>query len=123
MIIYGKGKYRSVYLTSDITEELKEYCAKMKIESGSIFLGNKKTPISRSAVWQMLQKMAGDTGIPRKKVHPHSFRHLFAKTYMEKYGNISELADILGHSGLDITRIYLTTTREEKLGRIKELPL
>lgn len=123
MVIYGKGKYRLIYLTGDMVEELKEYCRKMQICSGCIFLGNRNMPISRSAVWQMLQKMAEATGIPRKKVHPHSFRHLFAKTYMEKYGNISELADILGHSGLEITRIYLTTTREEKLGRIKELPL
>lgn len=71
----------------------------------------------------MLQKLAKEVGVPCEKVHPHSFRHLFAKTYMGQYGNISELADILGHSGLEITRIYLTTTMEEKLRRINELPL
>lgn len=123
MMIYGKGKYRSIYLTDGMVGELKEYCRINEIESGCIFRGNRKTPISRSAVWQMLQKLAREAGVPSKKVHPHSFRHLFAKTYMEYHGNISELADILGHSGLEITRIYLTTTREEKLRRIKELPL
>lgn len=123
MMIYGKGKYRSIYLTDGLISELKEYCINNHINSGCIFLGNKNTPISRSAVWQMLQKIAEESGVPKKKVHPHSFRHLFAKTYMEHYGNISELADILGHSGLEITRIYLTTTREEKLRRISELPL
>lgn len=123
VMIYGKGKYRSIYLTDDLISEMREYCKRNNIQSGSIFLGNKNTPISRSAVWQMLQKIAEEAGVSQKKVHPHSFRHLFAKTYMEYHGNISELADILGHSGLEITRIYLTTTREEKLRRINELPL
>lgn len=123
MMIYGKGKYRSLYLTGDMVSELKEYCRDNIIDSGCVFRGNRQTPISRSAVWQMLQKIAKETGISCKKVHPHSFRHLFAKTYMEYHGNISELADILGHSGIEITRIYLTTTREEKIRRIEELPL
>lgn len=122
-MIYSKGKYRLIYLTDDMVSELKQYCRKAHIRSGCVFRGNMASPISRSAVWQMLQKIAVESGIPRKKVHPHSFRHLFAKTYMEQFGNISELADILGHSGLDITRIYLTTTREEKLQRIEKLPL
>lgn len=121
--VYGKGKYRTVYLAEDMRAELLEYCRGNSIKSGSIFLGNRGRPISRSAVWQMLQKLAEGAGVPHEKVHPHSFRHLFAKVYMKQYGNISELADILGHSGLEITRIYLTTSREEKLQRVEELPL
>lgn len=121
--VYGKGKYRTVYLTEDMRAELLEYCVKKNIKNGSVFLGNRGRPISRSAVWHMLQKLAEGAGVPPEKVHPHSFRHLFAKVYMRQYGNISELADILGHSGLEITRIYLTTSREEKLQRVRELPL
>lgn len=121
--VYGKGKYRTVFLAEEMRTELLEYCEKKSIKSGSIFLGNRGKPISRSAVWQMLQKLAEGAGVPPHKVHPHSFRHLFAKVYMSQYGNISELADILGHSGLEITRIYLTSSREEKLQRVEELPL
>lgn len=121
--VYGKGKYRTVYLPEDMRAELLKYCNDMGIGAGCIFLGNREKPISRSAVWQMLQKLACGAGIPPEKVHPHSFRHLFAKMYMRQHGNISELADILGHSGLEITRIYLTTSREEKLRRVEELPL
>ena len=65
-----------------------------------------------------MQKIADMTGVPLEKAHPHSLRHLFALTYIDTYNNIGELADILGHSSLEITRIYLSSSREEDTNTI-----
>lgn len=79
--------------------------------------------ISRAAVYKMLTQMAEYVGIPKKKAHPHSFRHLFAITYMQQYANLFELADLLGHSSLETTRIYTATTADEKRKKINRLEL
>lgn len=121
--VYGKNKYRQICLPDELVVELRKYCREHEIRTGCIFRGSKKKEISRSAVWQMLQKIAKQADVPCEKVHPHSFRHLFAKTYLSQYGNLAELADLLGHSGLEITRIYLATSREEKKQKINKLPL
>lgn len=71
----------------------------------------------------MLLHVADIEGIPRQKAHPHSFRHLFAITYMKQYADLPELADIMGHSSLETTRIYTRTTSDEKRRRINELKL
>lgn len=71
----------------------------------------------------MLKKFADMTGVPKEHVYPHSFRHLFAKTYMMKYGNIAELASLLGHSSLEVTRIYTLTSAAEKRKEIEQLGL
>ena len=70
-----------------------------------------------------MQKIADMTGVPLEKAHPHSLRHLFALTYIDTYNNIGELADILGHSSLEITRIYLSSSREEKRNKMNRLNL
>jgi site-specific recombinase XerD len=71
----------------------------------------------------MLVRLADTAGVSRKKVHPHSFRHLFAVTYMEQYANLFELADILGHSSLETTRVYTATTGEAKRMKMNKLSL
>ena len=72
-------------------------------------------------MYKMLIRMADMAGVEKKKVHPHSFQHLFAVTYMKQYANLTELADILGHSSLETTRIYTATTPEEKRSRLDGL--
>lgn len=121
--VENKGKRRNVYLPYKLTGDLRRYCEEAHIDDGVIFRGNHGTPISRVAVYKMLIKMAEKVGVPWKKAHPHSFRHLFAITYMQKYANLPELADILGHSSLETTRIYTTTTAEDKRRRMNELDL
>lgn len=71
----------------------------------------------------MLLRIGKDAGVPKEKIYPHSFRHLFAVTYMNSYGNLTELADILGHSNLETTRIYTLSTAEEKRKRMDNLGL
>ena len=69
----------------------------------------------------MLVHLADMAGVEKKRAHPHSFRHLFAITYMKQYADLTELADILGHSSLETTRIYTTTTAEEKRSKLDGL--
>ena len=73
--------------------------------------------------WQSPKNIAIQAGIPQELVYPHSFRHLFAKEYMRKIGDISELADLLGHTRLETTWIYTKTTSEEKRVRLEHLDL
>lgn len=122
-VIYNKGRMREIYLPDRLIAELERYCAEEKITSGAIFLGNRSCPITRNAVYKMLLHVADIEGIPRQKAHPHSFRHLFAITYMKQYADLPELADIMGHSSLETTRIYTRTTSDEKRRRINELKL
>lgn len=119
--VYNKGKNREIYIPHELAKTLLQYCGEEHIETGILFEGQRGKEISRNAVWQMLNKLAVRAGVDRKKVNPHSFRHLFAKTYMDKYGNLAELGDILGHSSLETTRIYTISSIEEKRHRMDML--
>lgn len=119
--VKNKGKIREIYLPDQLVKELYGYCRTAGIMSGTVFLGKNGNPIHRISVYKALMKLAEDAGVPRERAHPHSFRHLFAITYMRQYGNLTELADILGHSSLETTRIYTLTTVEEKRRRLSEL--
>lgn len=123
IIVTGKQKTREICLPEKLIQELRKYCLENGVQNGSIFKGQKEKPISRIAVYKMLVKMADMTGIAKEKVHPHSLRHLFAVTYMEHYGNLFELADLLGHSSLETTRIYARSTAEKKRQKMNELGL
>lgn len=121
--VWNKGKIREIYLPDKLILEVNKYCIENDINEGVIFQGRKGKPITRSGVYRMMQKLAVATGIPKEKAHPHSLRHLFALTYVDAYNNIGELADILGHSNLEVTRIYLASNRQQKRKRMNELEL
>lgn len=122
--VSSKNKARTVYLCEEICNELMKYCIKQDINSGIIFC-NKHTniPLESGRIWRELKQIARKTNVDEKKVYPHSFRHLFAKTYIEKFNAIDELADILGHNSIETTRIYTRTTGEEKRERLNLLGL
>lgn len=119
----NKGKTREIYLPDKLIKELQEYCTMKNITAGVIFRGNSCKAIERTSVYRMMIHLADMAGIPKEKAHPHSFRHLFAVTYMEQYSNLFELADILGHSSVETTRIYTATTGEAKRRRLDTLKL
>lgn len=121
--VFSKGKQREIYLPDCLIEELRNYCGSRNLTEGVIFRGNSALPITRVSVYKMFLSIAEAAGVPKEKAHPHSFRHLFAVTYMEHYGNLPELADILGHSSLETTRIYTATTAAEKRKRMNSLGL
>ena len=122
--IWNKGKYRYIYFSERLCIELLQYCSEMGIGEGIVFIGRKEEKvITSAAVWKGLKNIAKELGIPEETVFPHSFRHFFAKNYMEKVGDITELADILGHSRLEITWIYTKTSAAEKRKRLELLDL
>lgn len=122
--VYNKGKHRQIYLPPKLCHELLQFCAVEGIETGVVFYGKTRDrPISASGVWRNLQYIADRTAVPLKNVYPHSFRHLFAKTYMSEIGDITELSDLLGHSRLETTRIYTRTSADEKRRNLDQISL
>lgn len=122
--VWNKGKFRTVYFNDKLCKELLLYCTSNSIRHGVIFTGRKEGAVlTAAAVWKGLKYIARKVNIPETIVYPHSFRHLFAKEYMRNIGDISELADLLGHSRLETTWIYTKTTSQEKRKRLERLEL
>lgn len=123
-IVWNKGKYRTVYFTDGLCHELLQYCMEIDCSAGVIFCGKENgRAITPGAVWKSLKYIAKQVDVLETIVYPHSFRHLFAKEYMRKVGDISELADLLGHSRLETTWIYIKTTSDEKRRKLELLDL
>lgn len=121
--VRNKGKIREIILRQDLRKELLTYCKDNNIASGYIFRGKKDgTMLHQTTVYNRLKKVAGMCrGVKIDKVHPHSFRHLFAVKFMEEVGDISELKDILGHSSIDTTSIYTRTTAKMKKKKLEKM--
>ena len=121
--VRNKGKERTIILRQDLAREIRKYCRDNKIKSGIIFFcRNKGRMMAKSTIWRRMQKIAGVAKVRKNKVHAHSFRHLFAKMFLEEYnGSIAELADILGHNSIETTRIYAKTTDEEKRRKLERI--
>lgn len=101
-----KGKMRTVFLPKKLCKILKKYVSENNIKSGSVFVTKNGKPLDRSYVWKILKSLCDEAGVSKEKVFPHNFRHLFARTYYSKQKDIVRLADILGHSSVNTTRIY-----------------
>ncbi len=122
--IHFKSKIRSIIIPDELINLLTEYCVKEDILSGCIFTGkNGSKPIDPSVVWRNLKRIAVRAEILTDSVYPHNFRHLFARTYLEHFNNIAELADILGHSSIDTTRLYTLSSKEQQCKKICSLGL
>ena len=121
IIVTNKGKERSLPVNKDLQKLLKEYCKTQGITTGYIFGTRNGTPISNPQISRRLKKIAGYARISRDKIHPHNFRHLFAKQYMEEINRIDELKDILGHSSIATTSIYTRTSNKEKASNTGKL--
>lgn len=121
--VRNKGKERSIILRQDLAREIRQYCRNNGIKQGVIFYCRTKGKMmSKSTIWRRMKKIAGVAKVQKNKVHAHSFRHLFAKMFLEEYnGSIAELADILGHNSLETTRIYAKTTDEEKRRKLERI--
>lgn len=109
-----KGKTRTVILSQTLCRKLKQYIKERKIQKGSIFVTKNGHPLDRSNIFREMKSLCEEAGVDREKVFPHNLRHLFACTYYQKEKDISHLADLLGHSSVDTTRIYLVKSSEEQ---------
>lgn len=118
-----KGKIRQIFLPKALCKMLKGYIKDNNIKSGSVFVTKTGKPLDRSYIWKMLKSICKEAGVSRNKVFPHNLRHLFARTYYSLQKDIVRLADILGHSSVDTTRIYTIETGDECRKQIESLGL
>ena len=101
-----KGKIRTILLTKELCNILKKYIREQKLTSGSVFVTRKGKPLDRFSIWKAMKSLCESAGVEKEKVFPHNLRHLFARTYYSIQKDIVRLADILGHSSINTTRIY-----------------
>ena len=121
--IQNKGKLRTILIPHALAKKLADYCERRGIVSGSVFVTRTGKPLDRSNIWKMLKKLAEAARVAAKKVFPHNLRHLFARTHYAKFKDIVRLADILGHSSIDTTRIYTARSGKEERRQLGQLRL
>lgn len=108
--IRNKGKSRTILIQSDLRKKLREYVREEGIKTGMVFVTRTGKPLDRSYVAHELKALCDLCGVDRRKVFPHNFRHLFARAFYAIEKNLAHLADILGHSSIETTRIYVAVT-------------
>ena len=118
-----KGKRRKIFLPKQLCQILKHYIREKKIKSGSVFITKTGKPLDRSNIWSDMKKLCDMAGVMKDKIFPHNLRHLFARTYYSLQKDIVRLADILGHSSVNTTRIYTMETGEIHRKQIQKLGL
>ena len=118
-----KGKIRTILLPAKLCRKLLKYAKKQKTASGEIFLTKSGRPITRRQVWFELKRLCKAAGVESTKVFPHNLRHLFATTFYRACRDIVRLADVLGHSSIDTTRIYLMVSGTEQQRQLDRLGL
>ncbi len=116
-----KGKIRTILIPDKLAKKLQKYAKNKKIASGEIFLTASGKSLSRKQIWSEMKKLCKETGVNEKKVFPHNLRHLFAAAFYKACRDIVRLADVLGHSSIDTTRIYLVTTGTEHIKQLNQL--
>lgn len=118
-----KGKIRTILLPSKLCKKLLKYAKKQKTVSGKIFLTRNGTGLSRKQIWAEMKEICRAAGVAASKVFPHNLRHLFAQTFYRVTHDVAKLADLLGHSSIETTRIYLLSTGSEHEMLINKLKL
>ena len=118
-----KGKIRTILLPGKLRRKLLKYAKKQNTGSGEIFLTRTGKGISRRQIWAEMKAICKKAGVVPSKVFPHNLRHLFARTFYKVCRDVVQLADVLGHSSIETTRIYLASTGDEHVRRMDRLGL
>ncbi|MBQ9795184.1 MAG: tyrosine-type recombinase/integrase [Clostridia bacterium] len=108
--VYCKNKTRSILLPKNLQKTLRTYAKKTGIRKGTIFRSRNGNPLNRSCIWRSMKRLCKKAGVAPGKVFPHNLRHLFARTFYTMERDIVRLADLLGHSSINTTRIYTVET-------------
>ena len=116
-----KGKIRTILLPRKLCRKLMNYARKQKIASGEIFLTESGKPLHRRQIWAEMKALCKHAKVAESKVFPHNLRHLFAETFYRSCKDVVRLADVLGHSSIETTRIYLQTTGNEHRRTLERL--
>ena len=112
-VVRCKGKSRRIFILPELKKRLSKYIKSRGIKSGAVFITSGGKPMSRSNIWREMKSLCADANVPASKVFPHNLRHLFARTFYSIEKDIAKLADILGHSSINTTRIYIVTSGYE----------
>lgn len=121
--IFNKGKQRTIFLPHKLQCLLRKYLKKQKITAGAVFVSRNGKPLDRSNIWRDMKALCKVAGVASAKVFPHNLRHLFARTYYTMEKDLSRLADILGHSNINTTRIYTAESGHIHARKIERLGL
>ena len=118
-----KGKIRTILLPGKLCRKLLKYAKTQKNASGEIFLTRSGSSLSRKQIWAEMKALCRKAGVEPTKVFPHNLRYLFARCFYQACRDIAKLADVLGHSSVETTRIYLITTGAEHARTMDQLKL
>ena len=118
-----KGKIRTILLPGKLCRKLKKYAGKRKIVSGEVFLTRNGKGMSRRQIWAEMKSLCEKAGVAPSKVFPHNLRHLFAQTFYRVCRDVAKLADVLGHSSIETTRLYLISTEAEHVRQMERMGL
>ena len=122
-VVRCKGKTRAVFIVRELRQKLLRYAAEQGIKSGMIFVTRTGKPINRTNIWREMKSLCQEAGVNPEKVFPHNLRHLFARVFYGIEKDIAKLADILGHSSINTTRIYIISTGIEHRRRMETMHL
>lgn len=122
-IVSCKAKTRRVFIVKELRKRLSCYAKDRHIESGTIFVTAKGKPMNRTNIWREMKSLCEEAHVSPEKVFPHNLRHLFARTFYGIEKDIAKLADILGHSSINTTRIYIITSGEEHRRKLENMRL
>lgn len=122
-VVRCKGKTRAVFIVRELRQKLLRYAAEQNIQSGMIFVTRTGKPISRTNIWREMKALCVEADVNPQKVFPHNLRHLFARVFYGIEKDIAKLADILGHSSIHTTRIYIISTGTEHRQRMENMRL
>lgn len=122
-VVRCKGKTRAVFIVRELRQKLLRYTAEQNIQSGMIFVTRTGKPISRTNIWREMKALCVEANVNPEKVFPHNLRHLFARVFYGIEKDIAKLADILGHSSINTTRIYIISTGMEHRRRMENMHL
>ena len=122
-VVSLKGKTRTVFLVKPLQKKLLRYIAEQNITSGAVFVTRTGKPMSRTNIWREMKSLSAEAGVNPQNVFPHNLRHLFARVFYGIEKDIAKLADILGHSSVNTTRIYIISTGTEHRQRMERMRL
>ena len=122
-VVSCKAKTRSVFIVKELKQKLLRYAAEQGIKNGMIFVTRTGKPLSRTNIWREMKALCIEANVNPQKVFPHNLRHLFARVFYGIEKDIAKLADILGHSSINTTRIYIISTGTEHRRRMENMHL
>ena len=122
-VVNAKAKTRTVFIVKALKQKLLRYAAEQGITAGMIFITRTGRPVDRTNIWREMKGLCEQADVNPQKVFPHNLRHLFARVFYGIEKDIAKLADILGHSSINTTRIYIISTGDEHRRRMENMRL